>query len=268
MFTVRNRFQLTKYTLEQLFKSVDFDKWRMDIFLYDNLSEFDMEERGAWYGKLLKEKWLTQVTFNTAASTDKAFSKAAANNQFADLHMNSLNRKKIKYLIMMDNDMLCFPGWLDVFDKAWDDIKSVPTLKDEIVVVTQYPGGVMGREIVQINGTNYHRGTSGGSGLWVVKNNFYHKIGKLNLGPLVGKNKAHDQRYWYRIQRKTGVYKYAIAVPCKKVLHLGGIVGSVCNSLHKNGGRNLDQIEKGFEERIKGLTPEQVAEKYPNFFNW
>ena len=268
MFTVRNRLQMTKYTLEQLFRSVNFNNWELEIFLYDNLSEFDMEERAQYYGKLLRERWLTQVTFNTKGSTDNAFSKAAANNQFADFHMNSLDKRSIRYLIMMDNDMLCLPGWLEQFDKAWKDVRSDPKLKKEISIVTQHPGGVMGRKRFSINGTEYTRGTSGGSGLWIVKNDFYDRIGKLNLAKLVGKNKAHDQHYWYRIQRKTGVYNYAVTVFCQKVLHLGGICGSVCNSLHQNGGRNLHQVEKGFDQRIKGLTPEQVAEKYPKFFRW
>ena len=267
MFTVRNRLEMTKYTLENLFRSINFNNWKVEIFLYDNLSDLDMEERACYYAKLLKERWLAQVTFNTKLSTDNAFSKAAANNQFADFHMNSLDRKEIRYLIMMDNDMLCLPGWLDSFDKAWKDVRSVPILKKEISVVTQHPGGVMGREIVQINGIAYRKGTSGGSGLWIVKNDFYNKIGKLNLTHLVGKNKAHDQRYWYKIQRKTGVYKYAIAAPVQKVLHLGGICGSVCNCLHKNGGKNLHRIERGFE-RIRGLTPEQVAKKFPKYFRW
>lgn len=268
MFTVRNRFAMTKYTLENLFRSVDKNTWKLEVFLYDNLSEFDMEERAVHYIRLLESNKLAQVTFNTKDSTNNAFSKAASNNQFADFHMNSLDRKEIRYVVMMDNDMLCLPGWLDLFDKAWRDIDSVDNLKNEISVVTQHPGGVVGKVPVKINGTEYKRGTSGGSGFWVVKSNFFNKVGKLDLNSLVGRNKGHDQRYWYKIQKKTGVYKYIMTVPCQKILHLGGICGSVCNVLQRKGEMELHRVEKGFKKKIKGLTPEQVAKRYPKFFRW
>jgi len=127
-----------------------------------------------------------------------------------------------------------------------------------IKIIGQLPGGIIKKKDItqKIGGYLARTGTSGGSGFWTVKNNFFSEVGYLNVKDLVGHNKKHDQNYWKKLATINKGQDYILGLNIKLVVHTGAIAGSICNTLTRNNGqynKNVPELIKfdNFLEKIK-----------------
>ena len=115
-------------------------KHKHQIYIYDNQTDYKIEDHFEFYKKLMIQKRISQLTFNTNDSTFNAFSKAAACNSFGSLHEMDPNKSKIEFLVFLDNDIIVTPGWDDILKQAWKDVER-QKLKN-IKIISQRPGGI------------------------------------------------------------------------------------------------------------------------------
>ncbi len=252
---VRNRLGITKKAIEALHRHTTN---KFHLYVYDNLTNHQIGEHFAYYQKMFTEGKIIQVTFNTEESTHNAFSKATALNQFGHNHLQEPDTKgKYKFLAFIDNDMLVTPGWDKTIIRAWDDVKKL-NLKDVKVIAQHKGGGIKyGKTIKQkVGGVEAYFGKLGGSGFWTVKPNFYTEVGYLELKPLVGFSKKHDQNYWKKLDQLTDGRGYILALKKRLVLNTGGFVGSICNQIGYGG------VDKNKLEKIKFIKANDKVEKY------
>lgn len=258
--TVRNRLAITKKCIESLILNSEIPH---QIYVYDNASNYRVEEHFMFFYELYKRKMITQVTFTTEESTFKAFSKASTCNFFG--HQHELDPKKDSYdfLLMLDNDMIMTPRWDVKLKKAWDYVNTKKL--NYIKVIGQLPGGIKSRtEKHQITNDIIGRcGTLGGSGLWSVGTDFFKTVGFLNLKHLIGHDKKHDQLYWKLLQRSSPGKPYIMGINEKLGIHCGKHAGSVCNRLTKNRNvKNKEELIK-FEKAEKKID----AMDFSTFFD-
>jgi hypothetical protein len=253
--SVRNRLAMTKKCIDALTKH---SKLPHHIYVYDNASTYKLDEHFQYFCDLYKKKEISQVTFTTEATTFNAFSKASASNFFGRQHEEDPNKDKYLFLVLMDNDIVVTPKWDLKIRAAWEYIarKNMSYIK----VVGQRPGGIksLDPEAHQIAGDMTAKvGRLGGSGLWSVRPNFFTDVGFLNLRPLIGQHKKHDQQYWGLMQKASGNKPYIMGIQSKLGYHCGPIAGSVCNRLTKNGQKlKVSEVIKfeAQEEKIDSMT--------------
>jgi len=259
MLTVRNRLAITRKCVQAIKKHSVLPH---EIYVYDNLTNYRVEEHFNYFYKLYKKKLITQVTFNTKESTFNAFSKAAACNQFGRLHEEDPNKSDVDFLVFLDNDIILSPSWDKIFLKAWRDVKEYKM--DNVKVVAQHPGGIkQGTKMEKtFAGRKAVLGRLGGSGLWTVKNDFFTDVGYLKIKSLVGQNKRHDQEYWKKMSKASGGKPYILGIKEVLGIHCGSMAGSVCNVLTRNNkqGNKLDLIK--FEEAEKKIDNMSFDEFY------
>jgi len=254
--TVRNRLAITKKCIAAIQKHSTLP---YQLYVYDNQTNYKLEEHFDYFSSLYSDGLVSQVTFNTNASTFNAFSKAASNNMFGLMHQQDPEKKKYTFLLMLDNDIIVTPEWDQPLASAWKYVRK--NSLNDIKVIGQSPGGVKQKKtLININDKLSGRtGKLGGSGLWSVRTNFFDDVGVLDLTKLVGFDKKHDQHYWRLLERSTNGKPYILALNRKLGIHCGKITGSVCNRLTRSKGRPEEQklelikFAKA-EERIDNLS--------------
>jgi hypothetical protein len=230
--TVRNRLAITKKAIQAIEKHTELP---YHLYIYNNQTNYKVDEHWKFFRKLYEQGRVTQVTFNTDESTFNAFSKAASWNMFGLQHEMDPNKDKCDFLLCLDNDVLVLPKWDVRVKTTWKHI--VKNKLNNIKIVSSLPGGVKHRvQTIQIVQDNLwgRLGRLGGSGFWSVRPNFFTDVGFLPIQQLVGHNKKHDQLTWVMCERATGGKEYILGMNPKLAIHVGSKAGSVCNSLTRN----------------------------------
>lgn len=229
--TVRNRLAITKKAIKAIRKHTSMP---YQLYVYNNQTNYKVKEHFEYFAHLYEKGLVTQVTFNTNASTFNAFSKATACNMFGKQHQQDPNKDKYMFLMIMDNDIILLPGWDKHLTNAWKHL--LKQKLNHIKVIGQTPGGIKGKKLKILAGEKLlgRVGTLGGSGLWSVRPNFFEDVGFLDLKLLVGQDKRHDQLYWRMLANASGGQPYILALHEKLGIHCGKMAGSVCNRLSRN----------------------------------
>jgi hypothetical protein len=257
--TVRNRLAITKKCIEAIRLHSTLPR---QIYIFDNQTNYLVDEHFQFYADLYKNGEVSQITFNTDQSTFGAFSKAVSCNMFALLHEQAVNNDNFQFLLILDNDIILTPGWDQVLLNAWKYVnkKAMKNIK----VIGQAPGGIKRKVDVpeKVSGFDAFTGYLGGSGLWSVRPNFFRDVGILDLKTLVGYDKRHDQMYWNLLSKKTDGEPYIMGLRTKLGIHCGKYAGSVCNRLTKNRlNPNKSDLVK-FEEAEKKIDDMDFATFY------
>ena len=217
----------------------------LGIVLIHHVEHFD------FFHELYARGIIAQVTFTTEESTFHAFSKASTSNFFGLQHEQDPKKHKYEFLMMLDNDIIVTPNWDGYLKEAWDYVKS--NRIKHIKVIGQLPGGIKSKfEKHRIHKNMVGQaGVLGGSGLWSVRPDFFSTVGLLNLKPLIGQHKKHDQQYWTKLQSSSPGKPYIMGINKKLGIHCGKRAGSVCNRLTRNkNNTNKENLIK-FEESEK-----------------
>ena len=252
--TVRNRLGITKKCIEAILQHSTIPH---QIYIYDNLTDYKLENHFAFYHTLLRKKLITQVTFNTADSCYNAFSKAISLNQFGLNHEQDPEKDKCEMLVTLDNDVIVMPGWDEILRRAWIDVArwNIPN----VYVIGQKTGGAVkyGKWLEkEISGYKAYHGKLGGSCLWSSRSNFYKQVGLLDPKPLVGFNKKHDQHYWVKMETLSNGQPYILGLDAPLFLYGGDMAGSVCNIIgFSNAPHKLKQVQyQKQDEFIEALS--------------
>jgi len=258
--TVRNRLSLTSKCIEALERHSRIEH---HIYVYNNLTNYIVDEHFKYFCDLYKKSRIDQVVFNTQSSTFNAFSKAVACNQFGFNHEQDPKKDEYDFLLFLDNDVIVLPGWDITFKKAWADVKK-NKLKN-VKVISQAPGGIMKRAklSVKIADVEASVGKCGGSGFWSIKSDFFRDIGYSKVKLLVGRNKGHDQHYWRKLDKITGSSTYSLALHIKLALHAGSIYGSICNVLTSGN----EQSKKDEKMKFKNIEESVGNMNFDEFFS-
>jgi hypothetical protein len=254
--SVRNRLAMTKKAIQALKK---YSKLPHHIYVYNNASNYKVKEHFEYFSKAYINKDIAQVTFTSEPTTFNAFSKASTSNFFGLQHEEDPNKDKYLFLVIMDNDILVTPKWDLKLRAGWEYV--VKNKMKNIKVIGQRPGGIKNTDstVHTIAGDITAKvGRLGGSGFWSVKPNFFREVGYLNLKPLIGQHKKHDQQYWGLLQKASDGKPYIMGLQTKLCYHCGPLAGSICNRLTK-GNRNPKWEKDGIqyadaEEKIEKLS--------------
>ncbi len=240
MITVRNRLAITKKCIKAIRLH---SKLPHQIYIYDNLTNYKLKDHFDYYHELMTKGHIAQVTMNTATSTFRAFSKAAACNEFGALHEQDPNKDNIMFLVFLDNDIIVTPGWDKALRAAWKEVKNHK--HTNVKVIGQRPGGIKNGQKLphKIAGVDAVIGKLGGSALWCVRNDFFRDVGYLNLKELVNHNKRHDQLYWRKLAQSTNGQRYILGLAKKLGIHCGRVAGSVCNVLSRKANKGNIQFK-------------------------
>lgn len=262
--TVRNRLAITKKCIEAL---ILHSEMKHQIYVYDNSSNYRLDEHFMFFHELYQKKLITQVTFTSEASTFRAFSKASTCNFFGLQHEQDPKKDSYEFLLMLDNDIVVTPGWDTKLKIAWDFVKQ-KKMKN-IKVIGQLPGGIKSRtETHKLPNDMVGRcGTLGGSGLWSVKPDFFRTVGYLNLTQLVGHDKKHDQQYWRLLQKSSPGKPYIMGLNQKLGIHCGKQAGSVCNKLTRNRNNKNKHETIKFENAEKRIDSMDFTTFYNSVVN-
>lgn len=243
--TVRNRFGITVKCLEAIKRHTTTP---YQIYIYNNQTNYLLDEHFKYFHKLFAKGLITQLTFNTDASTFNAFSKATTCNMFGLQHEQDPEKANCDFLLMMDNDIILTPGWDQYIKRAWTYVRK--NKLNYIKVIGQLPGGIKSKKEEHPIAKDLmgRAGVLGGSGLWSVRTNFFTDVGLLPLHQLVGQNKRHDQLYWQLLGKASGGKPYIMGLNQKLGIHCGKMAGSVCNALTRQRGKKKDLNQICFKE--------------------
>jgi hypothetical protein len=262
--TVRNRLAITKKCFEALRLHT---KTPFQLYVYNNQTNYLIEEHFNFFNKLYRKGLVTQVVFNTNDSTFNAFSKAAACNMFGLWHEQDPLKDNYNFLLIMDNDIIVTPDWDLKVSAAWKHVTK--NKMNHIKIIGQLPGGIKSTEGKTIINDSLHAasGRLGGSGFWSVRSNFFSDVGYLDLKQLVGHNKRHDQLYWAKLGKSTNGQPYILGLKSKLAIHCGKFAGSVCNRLTSNRNNPNKEQTICFEESEEKISKMTFAEFYNNIEN-
>jgi hypothetical protein len=265
--TVRNRLAITKKCLEAIKRHSILPH---QIYIYDNNTNYLLNEHFKYFQKLYKKREISQITFTTIESTFNAFSKAVTFNLFGRQHEEDPQKDSYDFLLLLDNDIIVTPGYDQKLSAVWKYMEK-KKMKD-IKIVGQSPGGIKGKEKIEhiIGKMKGRKGKLGGSGLWAFRNNFFRDIGFLDLKSLVGHNKKHDQQYWHKCEKATNGEPYIFALHEKLGIHCGRVAGSVCNKLtsNKNANINFEAAEKEIDNTDFDTFYEKIVNDKYLIGNW
>lgn len=250
--SVRNRLAITKKCITAIERHTELP---YQLYVYNNQTNYKIEDHWKYFRELYEEKRVTQVTFNTNESTFNAFSKASAWNMFGMQHEMDPQRDKTDFILCLDNDVLVLKKWDLRLKTTWDSIKK-NKLKN-IKIVGSLPGGIKHRvKTVQIIQDKLwgSLGQLGGSGFWSVRPNFFIDVGFLPIKQLVGHAKKHDQLTWNMCSRATNGKEYILGMKPKLAIHVGRKCGSTCNRLTR--GAHLPEKQK-----LSGIKFEEQESK-------
>jgi len=258
--SVRNRLGISKKCIEAIKRHSDLPH---QIYVYDNATNYKISEHFEYFGKMYAKGMISQICFTSEDTTFRAFSKASTCNFFGQQHNQDPKRDNYDFLVMLDNDIIVMPNWDTKLKQAWHYVnkKKMRNVK----VIGQRPGGIknVGPTVHKFGGLTAKVGRLGGSGLWSVRPNFFKDVGFLDLKPLVGHDKKHDQHYWKLMERASGGQQYIMGIQTKLGIHTGPATGSVCNRLNKNRSdpkkANLIKFENQ-EKKIEGMNFEEFMD--------
>jgi hypothetical protein len=193
------------------------------------------------------------------------------------------SKKELHYFLLIDNDMLVGPNWDKYFVSAV--IPKHPNYSCVFYCV-KYPGGIPVGARDSERRENVHNIFNpdekfevayayggGGSGFWFMGADMIskHRWGIPEVLNTHNKFKKHDTTMWEVINRQFSSNKVrfvsAVIPPNPEenplVIHLGPIVGSMCNTLTNN---TYSEKKKMFEESelelIKNYSVSELFEKY------
>ncbi|HUU87803.1 MAG TPA: hypothetical protein VMX17_08630 [Candidatus Glassbacteria bacterium] len=262
--TVRNRLEITKKCIHAL---KQHSKIPHSIYVYDNASNYLVENHFAYFCKMYIKGYIDQICFTTETSTFNAFSKASTCNFFGHQHEQDPKKNKYEFLVILDNDIIVTPEWDLKLREAWKYV--IKNKMTDIKVIGQRPGGIKMMTPIkyQISDDMIGRvGKLGGSGLWSVRNDFFRDVGFLDLNRLVNHDKKHDQLYWIEMNRAARGNPYIMGLNQKLGIHCGKQAGSVCNVLTRN--RGVEKAEKiKFEHAEEKLSKMSFEEFYKSIYN-
>jgi hypothetical protein len=265
MITCRNRLAITKKCIEAIQKHTELP---YQIYIYDNLTNYLLDDHFKYFNELYKNKIISQVTFMSQESTFDAFSKCVASNIFGLQHEQDPNKDQCEFLLLLDNDIILTNNWDVRLKYAWRYVKK--NHMNNIYVIGQLPGGIksLKPDIYQITDKmNGKIGYYGGSGLWSVRSDFFSKVSLLDLTKVVGKSKQHDQLYWKNLSGATKGEPYIMGLSHKLGIHCGKLCGSVCNVLTQNSNNKRKEDLIKFveaEKRINELSFDNFYEQIKN----
>ena len=257
--SVRNRFAMTVKCLEAIKRHTTTP---YQIYVYNNQTNYLLDEHFKYFYKLFSKGLITQLTFNTDTSTFNAFSKATTCNMFGLQHEQDPKKDKCSFLLIMDNDIILTPGWDKYLEKGWAYVRK--NKLDYIKVIGQLPGGIKHRKEEHVISKELigKAGMLGGSGLWSVRPNFFTDVGMLPLNKLVGQNKKHDQLYWQLLAKASGGKPYIMGLNKKLGIHCGRLAGSICNVLNRQKTKDLNKIcFKGGDNNIRSMNFDEFYNK-------
>ena len=261
--TVRNRLAITKKCIYAL---KEHSTIAHQIYVYDNQTNYLLDEHFKYFQKLYVKKYISQITFGTDESNFYAFSKASACNFFGLQHEQDPKKDTYDFLVMLDNDIIVTPKWDAKLHAAWKHV--VKNQMSNVKVIGQLPGGIKRKgEVLDIADMKGRIGKLGGSGLWSVKPDFFRDVGFLDLKQLIGHDKKHDQLYWQALEQSTNGKPYILGLNQKLGIHCGNQAGSVCNKLtqYKNDKNKLEKIKFiDPEEKINSITFENFFKQISN----
>ena len=265
--SVRNRLSMSKKCIEALERHTEMP---YHLYVYNNQTNYRVEEHWNYFRKLYQQGRVTQVTFNTNESTFNAFSKATTWNMFGMQHEMDPKRDSFDFLLCLDNDVLVLPKWDLRLKTAWNYVQK--NKRKNIKIIGSLPGGIKSRvETIDIvPGKMIGRlGRLGGSGFWSVRPNYFNDVGFLPIPQLVGHDKKHDQLTWRLCERATNGQPYILGLNPKLAVHVGRLAGSVCNRLTRNRHlqkeKKLDAIKfPGNESKIDSIPFEEFYEECIN----
>jgi hypothetical protein len=250
--TVRNRLSSTVKCIEAIKRH---SKLEHQLYVYDNITNYKIDEHFAYFSELYKEGIITQVTFNTAQSTFGAFSKAVASNMFGLQHQQDPNKYLCEFLVILDNDTCVCQDWDEILSSSWKEIKKRNL--NNIKILTNYTMGIVNPHKLnfKINDIDVYAGKYSGSSLWCVQNDFFEDVGLLNLERLVGVDKKHDQQYWNKLKLSSNSDEYVAGLDTRLSVDFSVLSGSLCNILSSDvqNKEELIKLERG-EDSISEMS--------------
>lgn len=304
----RDRLILTKKCIESIYYNSTIFK-STNIYVFDNISQIDKTRRDL-FGNMLEEKIIKYYSYDTFESTTNCFPKAiifqkfifAMEQKMAIINKIRSHKKYIirkDYFMLSDNDMIYGPKYDEYFISALNEIEpKYPTIH----FLVKYPGGIPTTvKDRMINLTLYNRYnvresfnvnlacSGGGSGHWIMS---YRMLQMLKWSPNDYFNtykhfKRQDTTTWMMIRNKYNntfnnnyakVNYVAGIVPPQNnnplVIHMGGVLGSMCNALEFNNIRSYSEIKSKLDKKeleLKDMTHQEIYNKYkmiPSVRNW
>lgn len=257
--SVRNRLAITTKCITAIKNHSSINH---EIYVYDNLTNYKIDEHFMYWNLLYQKGLISQVTFTTKESTFNAFSKVISTNLFGLQHQMDPNKNKYDFLVLLDNDTIVLEGWDSFLLQAWKDVEKFKL--SNIKVISQLPGSIMNKHDIphKICGYNSKTGKSGGGEFWCVRNNFFEDVGFLDVKPVIGLDKKHDQNYWPMLEASSMGKDYILGTERRLCIHAGGVAGSLCNTLtrNRNTKNRLDLIK--FEQQEEDINRLNFDEFY------
>jgi hypothetical protein len=289
MIPVRDRIHLTTKCIESIWKNSGDTFKSINIYVFDNKSDLNEDNRLSIFQQLLKEKKITYYSYDTHQSSCKCFGKAITFQRWVDMMKNehnlltimndSLMTRTENYYLLLDNDFIVGKNWGQYFVSA---IRKLKYIKD-IHYLVPFPGGIpdrfRGADKPEYDFPNMYDETDkftvkmanggGSSGFWFMSYDMLQKMRWDNetMTKTWERDKRHDTESWNMIRRKNGDINYVGAVGggnySPYALHLGGVTGSVCNQLTKNTyTENALMIKKAEVDLIKECSVDELWKKY------
>ncbi|MCK5020397.1 MAG: hypothetical protein KAS32_25400 [Candidatus Peribacteraceae bacterium] len=284
----RDRPILTQKCIESINTSTSrFDK--INIYVFDNLTD-EFNDRFQIFANLMKDKKIAYYSQDTSESVTDCFPKAVIFRRF--IHMmqekiylsKKLDVQEKHYFMLSDNDMIYGPGWDQYFITAADLLDNRnPTIHFLVKFIGGIPLAARNRaefiktpnkfnpvEILDLCLAN----GGGGSGFWFMSEKMLPKLywSIDDLKHTHGCFKKHDTTSWMTIKRKLGQNDPYVAgvVPREEsnpmVLHMGGVVGSMCNILQNTqtrGTYNKQRVNLFAKEiELENMSALEIYNKY------
>jgi hypothetical protein len=288
--TVRDRLYITQKCIESIMlNSNKFNK--INIYIFDNYSTIN-EERTNYFFSLLKNNMISYYSYDTAESTGDVFPKSSVFYRWItmmELNHNVLNlctktrlTKINDFYLLIDNDMILMPKWSEYMISSNYHLKK---FEKNLHMLVPYPGGVP--EIYRKDNCNYkfnsifnksdvieiNMGRGGGaSGFWFCDYNQLLKLkwDFITMSKCYKKFKRHDTETWNMIKMKNGNINYVGCVKTEDpiALHMGGITGSVCNTLNDKTFNVKQKEIKESDEQFKNISLHDIMNKYKDRRSW
>ena len=297
----RDRTYMTQKTIESIHKySTVFNK--INIYCFDNLSDLTSERLSHFqrmlkeglityysydtsesltncFGKVIGfQRWINMMIQRSFIRDHVRRTPITIKDSTGKHIQIPSPEEELPYYMLVDNDMLFGPGWDQYFVCAAD------ASKECAYFVVKFPGGCPGsdkrflekhpvgnifspeKEIFEV-AYDY---IGGASGMWFMNRRMLqkHVWNEKDIASVYGRFKKHDSMSWNVINRKNhgARINYVLRVmPIKDktlLIHLGGLVGSMCNSLAKH---TFDADKQQFQirdEDVKNMTIEELFDKY------
>lgn len=283
MITTRDRSIITKKAIESLIENKSIFT-NINIYLYDNLSEFNTE-RFELISYLLNNKMIKYYSYDTEESINKCFPKISAHERFYNMMNTKLQLYDIRpihindkptdfYFLIMDDDIIVSNNWEKAFIETADIIESY---ESNIHYICQFRGGTPPRieQLGKWNIINNYEilfSEGGSSCFWFMNRNMFTKnnwcIEKMNKS--TNKFKKHDSLIWESLKEK-GYKHFCASIKPKDdpfIIHLGDEIGSLCKSLNANNyNNNVKQEFLNSENRFKDLSHFEIYEKFKKTCN-